>query len=159
MEKGNRLYHILDRLAGIPTVYFLGLFRSRFKKHPEHISRIAIVNLFSIGDNVLMSAVIADLASTYPKAELVAFTANNNYHLVQLIPGFSEIIKLPISNPYNSIQIIRKTGEFDLVFDFGAWPRISAIYSFFIKGKYKIGFKPPKQFRHYIFNQKIQYSH
>ena len=59
MEKGKKSYHLLDRYLGIPLTFFLGLIRNRWKKKPAAIKRIAIVNLFSIGDNVLMSAAIA----------------------------------------------------------------------------------------------------
>ncbi len=159
MEKGNKTYHFLDRYIGIPAVFLLSLFRVKHKVIPKKINRIAIVNLFSIGDNVLMSGVIADLVSTYPEAELVAFVASNNYQLVKLIPGFARIHNLPISDFFKTISQIREEKSFDVVLDFGSWPRVSALYSFFIKADYKIGFESEGQFRHYVFDQKVRYSH
>jgi len=159
MEKGNKTYHFLDRFIGIPAVFLLGLIKSRFRKRPLTLRKIAIVNLFSIGDNVLMSGVIRDLVADYPEAELVAFVANNNYQIVKLIPGFARIHKLPISNFLKTVFLIRQEKRFDLVIDFGSWPRVSALYSAFIKANYKIGFNSRGQFRHYIFDQTIDYSH
>jgi len=158
MEKGKKSYHLLDRYLGIPLTFLLGLIRNRWKKKPAVIKKIAIVNLFSIGDNVLMSAAIADLVRAHPRAEFVAFTAKNNYQLVKLIPGFSHIIRLPIASPLQTIRQIRNQGQFDIVFDFGSWPRISSLYTFFVKASWKIGFRSPLQFRHYIYDQKITYS-
>ncbi|MBN8854816.1 MAG: hypothetical protein BGO55_20065 [Sphingobacteriales bacterium 50-39] len=158
MEKGKKSYHLLDRHLGIPLTFLLGLVRNRWKKKPTDIRKIAVVNLFSIGDNVLMSAAIADLAAAYPRAELVAFTAKNNHQLVKLIPGFTEIHKLPIASPLQTIKLIRSKGRFDIVFDFGSWPRISSLYTFFVKARWKTGFRSHGQFRHYIYDQKVNYS-
>ena len=149
---------MLDRLAGIPLVYFFGPMRKRTKVKPTVIRRIGIINFFSIGDNVLMSGVIADLVSAYPQAELVAFTGANNYQLVKLIPGFTEVLKLPITRPAKAIKTIKEKGKFDLVFDFGSWPRISGLYTFFVNADWKVGFRSPGQHRHYVYDQKVDYS-
>jgi len=131
MEKGNRKLHFFDRYFGIPLVYFLGLLRKKNKKIPEQLNKIAIINLVSIGDNVLMSGIVRDILSQYPNAQLTVFTGATNYYLVKLIKGVSAVIKLPITNPLRSVQILRGAGKFDIVIDFVSWPRLNAIYTFF----------------------------
>jgi len=157
-EKGNLLFHNLDKWIGIPLVFILGLFKGLLKRNPpSQISRISILNLGSIGDNVLMSAVIADIVLQYPSAEIIAFTGASNYGIVKLIPGISNIIKLPITHPFKTINILKSQGEFDVSFDFGPWPRINAIYSFFINSKFNVGFKTKGHYRHYVYDQKIEH--
>ena len=157
MEKGNKKFHILDRYAGIPIVFFLGLFKKNNDK-PQHLNRIAILNIGSIGDNVLMSAAIADLRVKYPKAVIEAFTGGTNYEIVKLIDGINKVTKLPITNPLATVKILKSAEKFDVVFDFGPWPRLNAIYAFFTPAKYRIGFKSPKQYRHYVYNQTVEHK-
>ncbi len=157
MEKGNKVFHKLDRLIGIPIVFILGLFKLKKKQVPLNISKIAILNLGSIGDNVLMSGPIADLRSKYPDAFICIFTGDSNYQMVKLIFGIDEIIKLPITRPFKCLKIFKAKEKFDIVFDFGPWPRLNAIYSNFIKGKVKVGFKSHKQYRHYVYDIPVKH--
>ena len=139
-EKGNKLYHHLDRYVGIPIVFLLGLIKKKNTK-PQHINKIAILNLGSIGDNVLMSATISDIHEAYPDSSIHIFTGSSNYEIVKLIPNIDNITKLPISNPFQTKKIIDTQDKFDLLIDYGPWPRINAIYSFLFSSKYTIGFK------------------
>ena len=158
MEKGNKLFHVLDRWVGIPLVLFLGLIKKALKtEYPKNIKWIGILNLGSIGDNVLMSAVITDLFVQYPDAEIVLFTGSTNYGIAKLFEGVSKVIKLPITNPIKSIRILRDNRKFDVFFDFGPWPRLNSIYTFFAYSNYKIGFKTKKQFRHFIYDVKVNH--
>ncbi len=159
MEKGNQLYHKLDRLIGIPLIQALRVFTfGRKKVVPQHINKIAILNLGSIGDNILMSAAIADLRSAYKQADIVVFTGNTNFQAVKLISGIDKIIKLPITNFIKACSIIRNEGLFDVLIDYGPWPRINAIYSFFFKADCKIGFNSHAQYRHYLYDIAIRHS-
>jgi ADP-heptose:LPS heptosyltransferase len=158
MEKGNQLFHKLDRFLGIPIVLALGLVKRKNKIVPTKINRIAILNIGSIGDNVLMSAVIQDLRSAYPDTRIITFTGSTNYQLVKLIPGIDKVIKLPVTNVVAAVKMIREEGLFDLLFDFGPWPRLNSIYASFVKAKYKYGFQSDKQYRHYIYDKAIIHS-
>ena len=158
-EKGNRLFHKIDRWVGIPIVLMLSLFKRKFKKLPLPESpAFAILNLVSIGDNVVMSAVINDIRCQYPNSLITAFTGSTNYEIVKSIPGFDNIVKMSVTNVMASYKLIKKSGYFDVLIDFGSWPRLNAIYSFFFKAHQKIGFKTPKQFRHFVYDIKINYS-
>lgn len=157
MEKGNKLYHFLDKWMGIPIVFLLGLF-SKKRKFPDIVKEIAVINLASIGDSVLMSAIIADIKHRYPSGNLVAFVGGTNFELVKLIEGVNRIERITLKNPVSSLLKVRKHKPVDLFIDFGQWPRINAIYSFFIRAKYKIGFKKTGQFRHYVYDKTIEHS-
>src|SRR6218665_257997 len=157
MEKGNRLYHFLDRWAGIPIVFILGIFCVK-RKFPAAVQEIAIMNLSSVGDSVLMSAVIADIKLQYPESRLVAFVGESNFELAKLIEGIDCPEKITLKNLPATFAQIRKQKQFDLLIDFGQWPRISAVFSFFIKSKFKIGFKKAHQFRHFIYDKTAEHS-
>jgi len=159
MEKGNKLFHKLDRWVGIPLVMLLGAFKRRKTIQPiTPNASLAILNLGSIGDNVLMSAVIADLKSQYPDISITAFTGNTNYQIVKLIPGIDETIKLSITNVSKSYNLIRSSGRFSLLVDFGPWPRLNSIYAAFFKADQKIGFNSKNQFRHYVYDISVTHS-
>ncbi|SRR5260221_8234373 len=145
MEKGNRLFHKLDKYLGIPIVCVLGLFTKRKETPPESVNRIAILNIGSIGDNVLMSAPINDLKLKFLSAEIIVFAGSTNFQLVKQIENVSEVVKLPITNPISTVKILRQSGMFDLLVDFGPWPRLNSIYSFLIPAKFKIGFNSKNQ--------------
>ncbi len=160
MEKGNANLHFVDRYIGIPLVVFLGLFRWRKRKIANDFSprRIAILNISSIGDTVLMSGPIQDLKKNYPLAEIVFFCGKTNFGLQRMLPDFSAVHKLPVTNVLSCLFLIRQQGQFDLMIDFGPWPRLNSILSSFFKSKIKIGFQSIGQYRHYVYDYPISHS-
>ncbi|MPS72103.1 MAG: lipopolysaccharide heptosyltransferase family protein [Chryseobacterium sp.] len=157
MEKGNHIFHKLDRYIGIPLVFTFGLFKKK-KQLPKSIKKIAILNLGSIGDNVLMSASVLDVRKAYPDSQIIIFTGSTNFEIVKLIPNVNEVIKLKIGNILKSASAIRKMGTFDVLIDFGPWPRINAIYAFLSNAKYRIGFRTTNQYRHYVYDKIVEHS-
>ena len=158
MEKGNKLFHKIDRYLGVPITVGLGLLRMRKKFVPQNIKRIAILNIGSIGDNVLMSAAILDLKKQFPDAQIIAFTGSTNFDVVTQIDGLESVVKLPITNPVSTIKALLTYSAFDILIDFGPWPRLNSIYSFFLPAKFKIGFNSIKQFRHYVYDYAVLHS-
>lgn len=156
-EKGNKLFHKIDRYLGIPVILTLGLFH-RKRTQPKEINSIAILNIGSIGDNVLMSGSIVDLHTKYPDAVIDVYTGSSNYQIVQQIPYIRKISRLPITNPIKTIRHIKNVGNYDVVFDFGPWPRTNAIYAYCFKTNYLVGFKTEGQFRHYVYDCTVEHS-
>ena len=158
-ERGNKKLRFLDRYIGIPLVFLLGLFK--LKKNSitlRTVRNAAFLETAAIGDTVLLSASIADFKQAYPDARLTLFTGSSNYETASLLSGINNVIKLPLKNPVRAIQVIKEAGLFDVWFDFGAWPRLNAILSSFSNATLKIGFKTPKQYRHYIYDIVIPHS-
>lgn len=156
-EKGNGLLHLLDKYIGIPIVYILGLIRKK-KSFPKHLENIAILNLGSIGDNVLMSSSVEDIRRKYPNTCIDVYTGSTNYAIVQLINGINKIQKISINNPLRTIIELRNVKKYDILIDFGPWPRLNSIYSFFFNANYKIGFNSENQYRHFIYDKAIIHS-
>lgn len=159
-ERGNKVLRFLDRYIGIPIVCFLGLLKSkkRLIKDDHNLKRFAFLKTAAIGDTVLLSAAIRDLKAVYSDVDLTLFTGFSNYEIANQIKGIENIICIPTTDPLKAIRIIRESGIFDIWCDFGSWPRLDAMFSFFSHARYKIGFKTQNQFRHYAYDVYVEHS-
>ena len=159
MEKGNSKLHFADRWIGIVIVFILGFFKIKHRiTIPFNPKRISVLNISSIGDTVLMSAIIKDIKSAYPNSEIWIFTGKTNHAIAHHIPFVHKIVRVSIKNPLKAIRTLNGFGKFDLLLDMGPWPRLNSIYSFFINAKIKIGFNSEGQYRHYIYDYPILHS-
>lgn len=153
-ERDNNLLGMLDKYIGIPLIFLLGMFKIRNNNLGE-IKKIALLKTAAIGDTVILSAIIQDIINAIEGAEITLFTASSNYTIATIIAKQHKnqltVVKLPIQNPFKTIKII-KNYQFDLWLDFGPWPRINAVISFFANANHKFGFKTKKQYRHYIYD-------
>jgi len=162
-ERGNKLLRALDRVIGIPLILFFSASRIVKLKshHPIAIidtNRIAIFKSAAIGDTVILSASIADIRCINPKAHLTIFTGSSNFEIARLIPGIDEVVILPVTRPLEAIKRLHDFAPFDVWVDFGSWPRLDALLSWFAPAKYKIGFKTAGQYRHYLYDLAIQHG-
>lgn len=158
-ERGNSTLRFLDKYVGIPLVLLLGIFRrKRSHFNAAALHNAAFLHTAAIGDTVLLSAVVNDFKTAFPAARLTLFTGSSNYQTAKLIAGIDRVIKLPVSNPLLSIKAIRNAGSFDLWLDFGSWPRINALLSYFSRSALRVGFRTPGQYRHYLYDVPIPHS-
>lgn len=158
-ERGNSTLRFLDKYVGIPLVLLLGLFR---RKRPlfnaAALHNAAFLHTAAIGDTVLLSAVVKDFKAAFPAARLTLFTGASNYQTAKLIAGIDRLIQLPVGNPRLSIKTIRNAGSFDLWLDFGSWPRINALLTYFSRSALRVGFRTPGQYRHYLYDVQVPHS-
>ena len=158
-ERGNKVLKFLDRYFGIPIIFTLGFFRKKRRK-PQLIKRIALLKTAAIGDTVLLSAVMRDIKENLPDAEITFFTGSSNYEIAKIIAeAFTDVkvIKLLVRNPLKAISIVRQY-KFDVWLDFGPWPRLNALFSYFANAEFKVGFKTKNQYRHYIYDVAVDHS-
>jgi heptosyltransferase I len=158
-ERGSKFLNFLDRYLGIPIVFLLGHLKRSGEK-PQLIEKIALLKIAAIGDTILLSAVIKDIKEKLPNAKITLFTGSSNYEIAKIIAEtFSEmnVIRLPIKNPLKAISIIKQY-KFDAWLDFGSWPRLNALFSYFANAKFKVGFKTKNQYRHYIYDIAVEHS-
>lgn len=158
-ERGNSKLRFLDRYVGIPAVMMCGLWKGRRARGDfSGIKRVAFLKTAAIGDTVLLSAVIKDFKESYPVAHLTFFTAASNHEMAHLLPGVDRIIKLPVNRPCECLKAIRKSGSYDVWIDFGPWPRLNALFSFFSDSRTRIGFRTKGQARHYVYDIPVEHS-
>ncbi len=157
-ERGNVVLKFLDRWIGIPLVIILSLFRRRRSQPPQNPKRIGILIPAAIGDTIVASPIFDALKSRYPQAEIIAFASSSNLAIFELLGSLTRVVNLPIKNPLKALRILRHEGRFDWWIDCGQWARLNALYSFFAKAEFKIGFQTPHQHRHYIYDQTVSHS-
>ncbi len=155
-ERGSPLARYLDLSLGVPSIFFLQLFKKRGTL--GGINKIAILQTAAIGDTVLMSAAVTNLRNSYKDAVIDVFCGTSNADAVRLIDGIDNVIVIPVKHPCRSIKAIREKGEYDIWFDFGPWPRINAIYSFFSLSRFTVGFNTKGQYRHFLYDKTVLHS-
>src|SRR5207237_8738594 len=65
--RGNPRLRAADRYLGIPLVAAAGALK-RPRPWPEDVRRIGVLNATSIGDTVVLSPVVRDIAAAFPEA-------------------------------------------------------------------------------------------
>ena len=156
-ERGNVFLRFLDRILGIPLVFFVSLFH-RSRARPGVFRRIALLKTAAIGDTVLISAVVRDIRERLPTAEIHFFVGENNREAAELLSGINRVIPLPVKNPLRAVPLIRRMNEYDLLLDFGQWPRLDALLSWSARARWKVGFKTEGQFRHGVYDVAVTHS-
>jgi heptosyltransferase-3 len=148
-ERGSRLLHLFDRYLGIPLVYVAGKMRKKTLPSLPQPRRIGILQIACIGDTILLDGVIRDVKRTWPRAQVVLFSGNNNHEVAKLLTGLNGLIPLPIKRARTVAKKIRDAGSFDLWLDFGPWPRLNALFTLMSASTCKVGFMSLGQYRHY----------
>jgi ADP-heptose:LPS heptosyltransferase len=153
-ERGNRVLRFLDRFLGIPLLFFLGLFRWR-RPCPESPRQIAILKTAAIGDTVLISAIIDDLKAAYPESCITFFCGASNEAAARMLDGLSEVVRIPVASPLKALRMMHR--DWDLLLDFGQWPRLDALLACLSGARFTIGFRTPGQHRHFLFDAAVQH--
>lgn len=156
-ERGNILLRLLDRGLGIPLVQAAGLLRRR-RKRPAELQRVGVLCLGCIGDLVLLSGPLEDLARSHPGCRVTLFCSGANQGVARLLPQASEVVVLPVKRPLVSAALIRGSGTFDAWIDSGQWPRIGALLSLAALAGFRVGFSSPGQHRHQIYDAVAAHS-
>ncbi len=154
-ERGNRSLRFFDRYFGIPLVLLLGLLRKK-RECPQIIDRIAILKTAAIGDTVLISAIIKDIRQAWPKALITFFCGSSNHEMARMLDTVDEVIRIPVARPFTALKMMR--GGYDLLMDFGQWPRLDALLAGLSGASYTIGFNTRGQYRHYLYDAAIHHD-
>lgn len=156
-ERGNLLLRMVDRYLGIPLVRLAGLC-SKKSPPPTSIGSIGILCLGCIGDMVILSGPLADLAREYPLARQTIFCSKANLDAARMVRNVSELVVLPIKNVFEATALVHNHGPFDAWLDTSQWPRLGALLSFAARAKHKVGFSSPGQHRHYVYDSVVPHS-
>lgn len=160
-ERNNPLLKKLDKWVGCPVTFCLGIFH---RHHPcpdlSHCQtpHIALIKTAAVGDTIVLSAMVRELRHTYPKAHITIICSRNNLAMVKILPDINDFFVFEMKKPLKSLEQIKKLGHFDLLLDFGPWPRINSIISWKTDAGYKVGFKRPDTHRHYVYDAKVIHS-
>lgn len=156
-ERGNASLRAADFYLGVPVVAGLGIARKLQRRvRPQSIRRVGFLRTGGIGDAVLLSGVIQDVAAR-GGVEVHLFTGEANAAAGRLIPGVSRVTALPMTRPHAAIRRIRET-PLDLLIDSGSWPRIDALLTAMAHARWTVGFRTRGQHRHYAYDVVVDHS-
>lgn len=109
-----------------------------------------------MGDTILLAGCLRDLRKANPHARIILYTGVSNRSTAELLPCVDEILPVPVTNPWLGLPAIRQR-HVDVLFDFGQWSRINALYSWAARAQYTVGFRTPGQYRHYLYDQAVDH--
>jgi len=78
-SRGSTRLRLADRYVGIPLLAILGLLRRRASQLPPAVLSIGVMKTTAIGDTVLLSGALHDLAAAHPQAQLTFSSALASY--------------------------------------------------------------------------------
>ncbi len=117
----------------------------------EHVRKILIIKLRGIGDVILSTIVLPNLASEFPDAKIDYLTESPSKTAIEKIPYINDVIVFDRYSLINRIKLffeIRKR-RYDLIFDFFSNPTTAQI-TFISGARYRVGF--PYKGRKYAYN-------
>ena len=162
--KSNPLVRKLDRILGVSLLFFFSIFKRKKEHLDSEFKKILLIRFAAMGDTVLLIPAIRSIRKKNPEAEIDFFASNINYDLINLCPyidykyrfEFSKKIDKLIKNFY-LIKMLRKN-KYDLIIDFEPFVRLTALISYFLKGKITIGYNTENQYKHLIFDSYVNHS-
>lgn len=157
LERNNQLLKSLDFWLGIPLLYCLSLLRKKAVNKPQEIKCIGIFAFAAIGDSILSSCLLPSLRTQYPQAKIIVFASSANAAIYPILSEYDELVVLPVTKPLTALHLLNKY-SLDVLIDTSQWPKLSALYSLFIKARLKIGFKTQGQFRHFGYDEVVEHS-
>jgi ADP-heptose:LPS heptosyltransferase len=153
--RGNPVLRGADRYVGIPLIAAAGAVKRR-RPWPEKVRRIGVLNATSIGDTVVLSPVVRDIAAAFPDATTTLFTSTTNLPLVRGVEGV-DAAPIRIASPRGAVRTIR-AARLDVILDFDSWPRVEPIYCMLSGARFAAGFEAPGQHRHYWYDVVAEHS-
>lgn len=150
------LPRLVDRAAGTPLLWGLGLLRRR-RALPEAPRRFGLMMFETIGDTLLAGTLPASLRAAVPGAELIVFASRGNRGAVALFDGIAQVVEVPLTQPAAAIAAIRSV-PVDVMIDIGQWPRWYALLCALSRSRFTIGFATPGQGRHYAYDRTVPHG-
>ncbi|MCC8195005.1 MAG: glycosyltransferase family 9 protein [Deltaproteobacteria bacterium] len=157
MERGNRMQRRLDSWVGIPLVAVAGCanavrrFVAPVRGAPEQARRIGVICLGAVGDLLLATSLLNGLRRTLPEASIEIITSRANAAARGLLPPEYMAVSFGVKDVPGMIRHTR-SAKYDILFDTGQWPRISALVAAASGAGRTVGFATPGQYRHYAYD-------
>ncbi|HEY5178970.1 MAG TPA: glycosyltransferase family 9 protein [Dermatophilaceae bacterium] len=147
-SRGSTRLRLADRYVGIPLLAILGLLRRRASQLPPAVLSIGVMKTTAIGDTVLLSGALHDLAAAHPQAQLTFIAGPDNAALVRLFPEPRQVVVVDPTSPVRVVSMLRDY-RFDLLIDCGPWARSEAVYSALSGAAGTVGYRTKGQHRHF----------
>lgn len=160
--RGNSLFKMLDRYAGIPAVMVLGLLGKLFRPKETGGDGVLVIKLSALGDTVLLIPALRALRRHLPKEKrITALCTGINSEVTKACPYIDDTIVIDVGtialNPFKLLRIFRGR-KFETALDFDQWLRLSPLLAFLSGARRRIGFETPDQFRHYLYTDIVRHE-
>ena len=145
---------LIDKYIGNLFCTFLALFKQKSIDNKQ-IGKILVIQLWGIGETILILPAIEALRRKFPKATIDLLSTSRNKDVFFNNKNIDKIIEIKL-NPFSAlIFILKNIKKYDLVIDMEEYLNISAIISFFV-GKKSIGYSHNSRAK--LYTQKIRYN-
>lgn len=150
----------LDFLLGVPLIWGLKFFSNNKVSNPVDPKKILVIKLAAAGDTVLMVPALRALRKNYPNAQIDWWVSPINAEIAQTNPFVDKFWVFAVTGIFRVVRIVLtlRKNNYDLVIDFEQWARGTAIVSFLIGAKYRVGFVTPGQYRDALYSKSIEKS-
>lgn len=148
------LIKLIDKYVGNLVCNFLGLL---YKKRvvDTHVNKILVVQLWGVGETILVLPAIEALRKKFTKAEINALATPRNKDVFFGNKNVDNVITLKL-NPLSVLNFIFKnTRKYDLIIDMEEYLNVSAIISFFA-GRKVVGYSHGSRAK--LYTEKVRYN-
>ena len=145
----------IDRYIGNAICNFLGLFNRKKSLENAEFSRILLIQLWGIGETVLVLPAIEALRKKFPKAEINILVTERNKDVFYNNKSINKVIITKLNPLSIFVFIIKNIKSYDLAIDMEEHLNISAIISFFV-GKKIVGYSHGSRAKLYTY--KVKYN-
>lgn len=155
MARSSEFERAIDRYAGIPLLFVLGLLRRR-RALPARPARIGVIQPTAIGDMFLITGLLCHLRERLPEAEIHVFHGKSNAAALALLPvdvvGHCCVFK----RPWQALRMLR-AARLDVLIDCAPWTRLTALLTALSGAGTTVGFRSAGQGIHPAFDIAVPY--
>ena len=150
------LIKLLDKYLGSLMCNFLGFFRRKNSGGKKiNYKNILVVQLWGIGETILVLPSIEALRKKFPEAQIDVLATSRNKEVFFNNKNLNRIFSIKL-NPFSILKfVLANMKKYDLVIDMEEYLNISAVLAFFA-GKERIGYSHGSRAK--LYTQKIKYN-
>lgn len=163
--RGKPGLRLLDRLAGVPLVWLLGLsarlFPARGPAGPPR--RILVFKLAAIGDAVVIVPLLRALRRAYPQAHIAFVASGLNAEVLRACPYVDRVFRLDLKDvfarPWRLLHFVRGLRAYapDVAIDAEQWLRLTALLAWAAGAPRRVGFRTGGHARHHLFTDVVEH--
>ncbi len=160
--RGNKLFKLIDRYAGIPLLYILKAagFIFPFQRFVKReFKTCLVIKQSALGDTILMLPAIKKIKESGYRVVMVATRVNEA--AARACGYIDELLIFEpswVKSPFKMIKFIKDiyNKKAFIALDFDQWLRVSPLLAFFSGAVQRIGFETKGQYRAELYTKKVK---
>lgn len=162
--RGNWFAKAVDRYAGIPLVWVLGMVRTALPSRrvaDAAVQHVLVIKLAALGDSILLIPALRKLKQAYPAARVTVLCSRINEVVFRNAPYVDAVIVVDMAsllrNPMRVRSVFPRSKRYDIAFDFEQWVCLSPLLALLSRAPLLLGFKTPGRHRHFLFDRTVEH--